>query len=184
MGLNVSIIPSIDLITACWLGVLGACIGSFLNVVAYRVPLGLSVVWQGSHCPICKHAIRARDNVPVLGWLLLRGRCRDCGARISPRYAIVEAVTGAVFFLLAYVELFTGGADLPGGPLTERRGAAEIVWNPHWPTIFLYTFHCLLVSVLMTFILLRLDNNISRKKCIGGVVAIVLLWFLPVALRA
>ena len=70
----------LDFVTACWLGIIGACIGSFLNVVAYRWPRGMSVVWKPSHCPKCGHDIRARDNLPVLGWLLLRGRCRDCGS--------------------------------------------------------------------------------------------------------
>jgi leader peptidase (prepilin peptidase) / N-methyltransferase len=76
---------------------LGALIGSFLNVVIHRVPLGESLVSPGSHCPSCGAAVRTRDNVPVLSWLLLRGRCRDCGAPISPRYPIVEAITAAAF---------------------------------------------------------------------------------------
>jgi leader peptidase (prepilin peptidase)/N-methyltransferase len=76
---------------------LGALIGSFLNVVIHRVPLGESLVSPGSHCPSCGAPVRTRDNVPVLSWLLLRGRCRDCGAPISPRYPIVEAITAAAF---------------------------------------------------------------------------------------
>jgi len=76
---------------------LGALIGSFLNVVIHRVPLGESLVSPGSHCPSCGAAVRTRDNLPVLSWLLLRGRCRDCGAPISPRYPIVEAITAAAF---------------------------------------------------------------------------------------
>jgi len=119
----------IDFITALWLGIIGTCIGSFLNVVAYRMPRGISVVWKPSHCPKCQHAIRARDNVPVLGWLILRGKCRDCGEPISPRYAIVELVMGLVFFILAYVELFSGGAN------SNRNGAAQIVWEPQWQAI-------------------------------------------------
>jgi leader peptidase (prepilin peptidase) / N-methyltransferase len=77
--------------------VLGAVIGSFLNVVIHRLPLGESLVSPGSHCPSCGAPVRARDNVPVLSWLLLRGRCRDCGAPISPRYPTVEALTAAGF---------------------------------------------------------------------------------------
>ncbi len=76
---------------------LGLIVGSFLNVVVWRVPRGESVVRPPSHCPNCDHAIRPRDNVPVLSWLLLRGRCRDCSAPISPRYPAVELLTGAVF---------------------------------------------------------------------------------------
>ncbi len=79
----------------------GACIGSFLNVVIWRLPRGESVVRGRSHCPRCGHAIRWHDNVPVLAWLWLRGRCRDCKAPISLRYPLVEALTAALFVLVA-----------------------------------------------------------------------------------
>ncbi|MGQ0843278.1 MAG: prepilin peptidase [Sporichthyaceae bacterium] len=89
-------------VAAVFLTLLGLAIGSFLNVVVYRVPRGLSVVSPPSACPGCQSPISPRDNVPVLGWLLLRGRCRTCRTPISPRYALVEALTGALFlaFLL------------------------------------------------------------------------------------
>jgi leader peptidase (prepilin peptidase)/N-methyltransferase len=75
-------------------GVIGALFGSFLNVVAYRVPRHESVVKPRSRCPSCGTPVRAFDNVPVLSWLLLRGRCRSCATPISPRYPLVEAATG------------------------------------------------------------------------------------------
>jgi leader peptidase (prepilin peptidase)/N-methyltransferase len=78
-------------ILALPVGVLGLLIGSFLNVVVWRVPRGESVVSPPSACPDCGTAIRHRDNVPVAGWLLLAGRCRDCEAPISARYPLVEA---------------------------------------------------------------------------------------------
>lgn len=78
-------------------GVLGLIIGSFLNVVVHRVPIGHSVVSPGSACPACEAPVRPRDNVPVVSWLLLRGRCRDCDVRISARYPLVEAATGLAF---------------------------------------------------------------------------------------
>ena len=77
--------------------VLGLAVGSFLNVVIYRVPRGESVVRPGSHCPNCRTAIRARHNVPVLSWLALRGRCATCNTRISVRYPLVELGTAALF---------------------------------------------------------------------------------------
>ena len=77
-------------------GAFGATIGSFLNVVAYRLPRSESLVHPGSHCPGCGTAIKAYDNVPVLGWLWLRGRCRSCRKPISPRYPVIEATTGAL----------------------------------------------------------------------------------------
>jgi len=88
------------LIALC--SVLGLAVGSFLNVVVHRVPRGESVVSPPSACPGCEHPIRPRDNVPVLGWLLLKGRCRDCGEPISPRYPLVEAGTAALFALTAW----------------------------------------------------------------------------------
>jgi leader peptidase (prepilin peptidase) / N-methyltransferase len=82
--------------------ILGLAIGSFLNVVVWRVPRGESVAHPPSACPRCGHRIRARDNVPVLSWLVLRGRCRDCGNPISLRYPLVEAGTGVAFGLVAW----------------------------------------------------------------------------------
>ncbi|WP_370324258.1 A24 family peptidase [Euzebya sp.] len=78
-------------------GVLGLAFGSFANVVIHRVPEGRSVARPPSACPRCGTEIRPRDNIPVVSWLLLRGRCRDCGAPISPRYPVVELVCGALF---------------------------------------------------------------------------------------
>src|SRR5215212_1355186 len=78
-------------------GLFGAVIGSFLNVVAHRVPLGESLVSPGSHCPHCDAPVKPYDNVPVLSWLLLRGRCRNCGEGISARYPLVELATALVF---------------------------------------------------------------------------------------
>ena len=167
----------IDFATALWLGFIGACIGSFLNVVAYRMPLGMSVIWQSSHCPKCKHAIRSYDNVPVLGWLWLRGRCRDCSEPISPRYAIVEFSTGLAFFILAYVELFSGGANLPGGSITEFKGALDNVWHPQWAIISVYAWHCLLVSILITLCLFRWDKHLSNIKFIAWSSLVLLAWF-------
>ena len=80
---------------------LGLAVGSFLNVVIHRVPRGESLVRPGSHCPQCGAAVRNRHNVPVLGWLLLRGRCADCRSPISARYPLVEAGTAALFVAVA-----------------------------------------------------------------------------------
>jgi leader peptidase (prepilin peptidase)/N-methyltransferase len=74
----------------------GLLVGSFLNVVSYRLPRHESLVAPGSHCPSCDTPIKPYDNIPVLGWILLRGRCRACHAKISARYPLVEAVCGAL----------------------------------------------------------------------------------------
>jgi leader peptidase (prepilin peptidase) / N-methyltransferase len=80
---------------------LGLAVGSFLNVVIWRVPRGESVVHPPSHCPSCDAPVRPRDNVPLLSWLMLRARCRDCAAPISARYPAVELLTAVVFVILA-----------------------------------------------------------------------------------
>lgn len=83
--------------------VLGLLIGSFVNVVAYRVPQGISVIRPPSACPHCGHEIAARDNIPVFGWLLVRGRCRSCAAPVSIRYPLVEALTAGLFVAVPLV---------------------------------------------------------------------------------
>jgi len=89
--------------------VLGALIGSFLNVVIYRLPAGQSLLTPGSRCPSCGAPVRAFDNVPVMSWLVLRGRCRSCGASISPRYPAVELLTAVCFAAVVAVRGFDDG---------------------------------------------------------------------------
>ena len=89
---------SVDPFQAFAIFLLGLAFGSFLNVCIYRLPLDLSVVTPRSACPRCKRPIAFYDNMPVVSWLLLRGRCRHCKARISPRYLFVELLTGALFY--------------------------------------------------------------------------------------
>lgn len=88
------------LVFSLFVFVLGACVGSFLNVVIYRVPAGLSLLFPPSRCPHCLNQLKAYDNVPVLGWLWLRGRCRYCKNPIAIRYPLVEAATGILFVLV------------------------------------------------------------------------------------
>jgi leader peptidase (prepilin peptidase) / N-methyltransferase len=85
---------------------IGAMVGSFLNVVVWRVPRRESVVHPGSRCPSCRQPVAAYDNVPVVSWLVLRGRCRACGAAISPRYPAVELLTAATFAAVVAVRGF------------------------------------------------------------------------------
>jgi leader peptidase (prepilin peptidase)/N-methyltransferase len=83
---------------------MGSVIGSFLNVVAYRLPRRESLVSPGSRCPSCETPIKPYDNIPVISWLLLRGRCRNCAAPISPRYPAIEALTGALAVAVVLVK--------------------------------------------------------------------------------
>jgi leader peptidase (prepilin peptidase)/N-methyltransferase len=109
-------------ILAALAAVLGSCVGSFLNVCAYRLPRGLSLVSPASHCPGCRAPVRLRDNLPVLGWLILKGRCRDCRMPIPPRYPLVELIVG-LLFAGAYVVL----AVMPGGDVWEELGPRGVL---------------------------------------------------------
>ncbi len=116
--------------------VVGALVGSFMNVVIWRLPRGESVATPGSHCPHCGAPVRAYDNVPVLSWLLLRGRCRNCGEPISPRYPLVELLTAVLMALV---------------PITQ--GVNDQVW---------IGFALVLMLVPITFI--DLDHRIIPNK--------------------
>lgn len=98
--------------------VFGALIGSFLNVVVYRVPAGRSIVSPPSACGSCGTEIRPYDNIPVVSWLVLRGRCRSCRSTISPRYPLVEAATAVAFAVVAW--WFWAGPEAPA----EQTGTA------------------------------------------------------------
>ena len=93
-------------------GVVGALIGSFLNVVIWRLSRDKSIVSPGSRCPACERPIAPYDNLPVVSWLLLRGRCRHCGAPISPRYPLVELLTAVAFAIVVAVRGFDPGLAL------------------------------------------------------------------------
>ena len=129
-------------------GLFGLLLGSFLNVVAYRLPRGESLAFPGSHCPSCETPIKPYDNVPVLSWLLLRGRCRSCRSAISGRYPLVEAATAV---LLVAVVL--------------AKGADSDVWLG-------LAFALLLVPVT----LIDLDHRIIPNKLmlLGAVVSVSL----------
>jgi leader peptidase (prepilin peptidase)/N-methyltransferase len=94
-------------------GAVGLCIGSFLNVVIYRLPLGKSIVSPPSRCRNCDYLLKWYDNIPVISWLLLRGKCRKCRTGVSMQYPIVELITGALFVLVIWLT--------PVGPLLATR---------------------------------------------------------------
>jgi leader peptidase (prepilin peptidase)/N-methyltransferase len=129
-------------------GLLGLVVGSFLNVVIHRVPREESLVQPGSHCPSCGAPIRPWHNVPVLGWLVLRGRCARCGARIAVRYPLVELGTGVLFVAVtarlvqlglgsavpAYLYFSAVGVALAAIDLEHRRLPTAIV-APSYPVV-------------------------------------------------
>lgn len=149
-----------------------------MNVVVYRLPEGMSLIHPGSHCPACKRPIRWYDNVPVLAWFLLRGRCRDCRTPISFRYPAVEATCAAVFIILGLVEGLGEATNLPmrlepvveGVPLaphTARQLAGMLVW------------HLLLVCTLLAAGLIEYDRPRLPIKLFGP--AMVVGWLVPLA---
>jgi leader peptidase (prepilin peptidase)/N-methyltransferase len=152
---RVAVLTTLGLV---WFFFLGAALGSYLNVVVYRLPRGRSSGIATSRCPKCDHAIRPYDNIPVIGWLMLRGKCRDCHAPISPRYVLVELLMGALFVGLLCVEVFSGGANLP---VREIRTYGSQPWIDHFgefDLIGIFAYHALLLWVLVGWLLFRVDR--------------------------
>ncbi|QDT38923.1 Leader peptidase PppA [Stratiformator vulcanicus] len=145
--------------TVGWVFCLGATIGSFLNVVVYRMPAGLSLNHPPSRCPKCETPIRLRDNIPVLGWLILRGRCRACREPISPRYPLVEASTGLIFLLLATVEVFAGGWNLPFQARYSDQTLVWLMWETPWDLIGTCLFHAWAMTLLFGAALMAVDGH-------------------------
>lgn len=136
-----------------WLFAVGGCIGSFMNVVIYRLPAGLSLLHPPSRCPVCETPIRATDNVPIFGWLWLGGRCRTCRVRISPRYPAVELLAAVLFAGLAWVEplshfnLLESGDTLTMGQL----------WG-------LYAYQMFLLCSLVCAALIEFDGHALPRR--------------------
>lgn len=161
-----------------WFLAFGAAMGSFLNVIVYRMPRGLSVVSGGSRCPKCANPIRLQDNVPVIGWLRLRGRCRACGQPISARYPAVEGIAALLTLTLFAVELI-GGWNLPG-PAFERFGRG--VWrllDPPQQRIAIFVLHWTLIYLLLGMGLIHWDRRrVPRRLVLIGlaIAAAVIAW--------
>lgn len=111
--------------------VLGALVGSFLNVIIVRLPRGQNIAWPGSHCPVCKTPIHPLHNIPLVSWLALRGRCAHCGTGISPRYPLVELVTATLF--MAAVSRYGASWTLPAAwAFMAALVAATFIDLEHW----------------------------------------------------
>ncbi len=151
-------IPLHILLILVWLTILGGTIGSFLNVVVYRLPEGRSLVHPGSRCPACRCPIRWYDNIPVFGWIALGGRCRDCGVRISVRYPLVEGLTAGMFLLLGAVELLSGGANLPVRPVPVVDGVILLPWTTQ-RLLGILAYHLMLLSTLLAAALIEYDKK-------------------------
>lgn len=154
--------------TMFWVFALGSCIGSFLNVVIYRLPRGMNLNHPKSHCPQCSHLILARDNLPIIGWLILRGRCRNCQAPISSRYPIIETTVGVIFLGLLFGELLRGNANLPHrvAALTFGNPIATILWELHWDSIIIYLVHCILFTSMLAIAMIAKDGLLTPRSLI------------------
>jgi leader peptidase (prepilin peptidase) / N-methyltransferase len=146
-------------LVAAWLFVLGAVVGSFLNVVVHRLPQRRSIVAPGSHCPRCGRPVRWYDNVPIASWFVLRGRCRDCGEPISARYPLVEAATAGLFLLLGWVEWLGGGANLPRLPGRWPPANADAATWPATASAGVCGLHLLLMVTLLAAALIAWDRR-------------------------
>ncbi|MEP6696020.1 MAG: prepilin peptidase [Pseudonocardiales bacterium] len=158
--------------------VLGLCIGSFLNVVIWRVPRAESVLRPPSHCPSCAHPIRPWDNVPVVSWLVLRGRCRHCGVAISARYPLVETGTAALFVTMAI--RFGFDAALPAFLYLSAVGLAlALIDIDHKRLPFALTVPSYPVALLLLGAAAVIGGHPRRLiPMLGGMVGLLAFYFL------
>jgi leader peptidase (prepilin peptidase)/N-methyltransferase len=136
-------------------------------VVAYRVPRGLGLIRPASFCPSCRQSIAWHDNLPVVGWLRLHGRCRHCKSPISPRYPLVEAALGCVFLGLAIPELWLAGVNLP---LTQHGRifiSIGTVLTVNWQLAWMYTWHVLVMTSLAAWLVLSIERHTLPRLTVG-----------------
>lgn len=163
-GLEDANIRLMSFLTGCFCFVVGASIGSFLNVVVYRWPRQMSLSDPPSMCPQCRTPIQRRDNIPVIAWLCLRGRCRACHAPIPIRYPTVELAAGLLFVGFLLVELLSGGTNLPAFNSYSYAGIVWILWYTKWDLVGLYLFHLLLMTTLGAMALMHRDGFVPSWK--------------------
>jgi leader peptidase (prepilin peptidase)/N-methyltransferase len=143
-----------------WLFALGGTVGSFLNVVVYRLPAGKSIVHPGSHCPVCGHPIRWYHNLPILSWFLLGGRCHDCRAKISHRYPLIELVTALLFLGLFFADA------RPRIMTLVEPGAVEPAYSG-WDVLIRYTVDLWLLCTLLAAALIEYDGGRMPRSVFG-----------------
>ncbi len=144
-----------EVLLIAWFLVFGAVIGSFLNVVVYRLPKGMSLIMPPSHCPACKHRIRWFDNIPIVSWFVLQAAdAAIASAAISARYPLVEAVTAGMFALLTAVEFTFKGINLPMREFYKSGNLIIITRNN--PELYgILLFHLLLLCTLLAAALIE-----------------------------
>jgi leader peptidase (prepilin peptidase)/N-methyltransferase len=162
-------LKSVEMAMAMIFFAIGASIGSFLNVVIYRLPNRVPLFLRRSRCPHCQHAIVAKDNLPLIGWLRLGGRCRHCQAPISLRYPLIEGLVGGMFLLLFSVQLISGGVNLPNRTPNLYTGVVWVLFYTKWDLVGLYFYHCLLLSMLLVLGWVDYDRRqLSWRQILSG----------------
>ena len=157
---------TMQVMISIWIFVLGACFGSFLNVVIYRLPAGLSLGRPKSRCPRCETPLSARDNLPIVGWLSLKGKCRYCQLPIALRYPTVETICGVLLLVLMFGELLTGAANLPRRH-PDHFGVHSgfwLVWFAKWDLSGIYAYHACLTIITLATLLIGFDGHLPQKK--------------------
>lgn len=167
---------------AVWVFTFGSMVGSFLNVVVHRLPAGRSVVFGRSACPSCDTRIRPRDNVPVVGWLVLGGRCRHCGAPIDARYPVVEAVMAGICLALGFAEVVSGGVTLPIRDPHAPGGVMWTVLHPTWDLIGVWLYHVAAFALVVTWAIIAAGGHGLAVRHVAG--SILAMAVLPVAFPA
>lgn len=171
-----------DVIVFTFFAVCGGSVGSFLNVVVWRMPQGMSVNGH-SFCPRCRNTLRARDNVPVFGWLWLRGRCRDCRLPISSRYPIVEAAVAITFAFIGTLELYGWNLPYRPYPFRDPMGLPSISPQSMIPVLY----HLVGLAIAWAMGLIRYDGHSMPRRLvifaiawlIGGMLLIPSLAIVP-----
>jgi len=171
------VVSNVFVETATLFGVffLGAMVGSFVNVVLYRVPLRLNLLWPPSRCPVCLHRLKLIDNVPVVSWLRLRGKCRHCGTAIPRSYLRTEVRFGLLFLALTYVEIHTGGLNLPVRGANQYPGALWNLWYPKPDLVFVWLYHLFGAALFATLYLFArrgefVPGALACAAALGGAV--------------
>lgn len=138
-----------------WIFILGLMVGSFLNVLIARLPLEKSIVWPSSRCFNCFKPIRITDNIPIIGYLRLRGRCRHCGARFSSRYLWIELLTGIGFLVLFILDVLVNWFNIPALNFN-----LQVMAVPPGPGLAMFVYHAVLLSALIAAAAIDVEHRI------------------------
>ena len=149
--------PLAEIVWVTFAFVLGTCAGSFLNVVIGRLPLEKSLLWPNSRCLTCLHPLNLADNLPIIGWLRRRGRCRYCGAKFSSRYLWVELATGIGFALIFYLDVLANWHQIPF--MDQARNQFRVDGVPPWQAVVFFLHHAVLFSFLLAAALCDWDRR-------------------------